>query len=142
MLKEIEIEKLFAELSLPEAGRKLIRFARMHGPVKEANSRLGNCIVWHYSKKMGYKHLELESRTVEGAAATTYEDEYACLEFWPQQRMQAEELIDQLQTKGITLTKRNFLAACEHSLYPNNRFRIILDAALADRGLPILGKIH
>lgn len=84
MLKEIEIEKLFAELSLPEAGRKLIRFARMHGPVKEANSRLGNCIVWHYSKKMGYKHLELESRTVEGAAATTYEDEYACLEFWPQ----------------------------------------------------------
>lgn len=57
-------------------------------------------------------------------------------------KIQAEELIDQLQVKGITLTKRNFLAACEHSLYPNNRFRIILDSVLADRGLPILGRIR
>lgn len=84
MLRDTDIEQLFVELSIHDEGRKLIRHARMHSPVRELNSRLGNCIVWHYSKKMGCKHLELESRTVEGATATVYEDDPACLEFWPQ----------------------------------------------------------
>src|SRR3989338_4134215 len=84
MLKDFEFERLLMELSVPDEGRQLVRYARMHSPVREANSRLGNCIVWHYSKKMGCKHLELESRNVEDAAATTYEDDIACLEFWPQ----------------------------------------------------------
>src|SRR3989338_6428769 len=58
MLKDFEFERLLMELSVPDEGRQLVRYARMHSPVREANSRLGNCIVWHYSKKMGCKHLE------------------------------------------------------------------------------------
>jgi putative transposase len=84
MFEDFEIERLFVEFGLPEEGRELVRFARKHSPVREANSNLGNCIVWHFSRKMGNRHLELESRTVEAPAATLYEDDPACLEFWPQ----------------------------------------------------------
>jgi len=84
MLKDHEIEQLFVELALPEEARQLVRFARANSPVRDANSRLGNSIVWHFSRKMGNRHLEVESRTVEGPAATTYENDPSCLEFWPQ----------------------------------------------------------
>ena len=84
MLNELEIERLFAELALPEEGRQLVRFARANSPVRKANSRLGNSIVMHFSKKMGSRHLELESRTVESPAATIYENDSSCLEYWTQ----------------------------------------------------------
>lgn len=84
MLNDQEIERLFVALSLPEDGRKLVRFARAHSPVRAATTRLGNSIHWLYSRKMGNRHLELESRTVEQPAAMLYENDPSCLEYWPQ----------------------------------------------------------
>lgn len=68
MLRDVEIEQLLVELGIPDAGRKLVRDARVNSPVRDANSNLGNSIVWQYSAKMGNRHLELESRTVEAVA--------------------------------------------------------------------------
>lgn len=84
MLRDTDVERLFVELCIPDAGRALVRDARKNSPVRDANSRLGNSIVWQFSQKMGGHHLELESRTVEAVAATTYEDDCNCLEYWPQ----------------------------------------------------------
>jgi hypothetical protein len=84
MLQDYEIEKLLVELNLPDEARRLIRFARTESPVRQVTSSCGNNIISHYSKKMGGRHLELESRTVEAPPATLYEDDRTCLEFWPQ----------------------------------------------------------
>ncbi len=84
MLQDYEIEKLLVELNLPDEARKLIRFARTESPVRQVTSSNGNSIISFFSKKMGGRHLELESRTVEAPPATLYEDDKGCLEFWPQ----------------------------------------------------------
>lgn len=84
MLIEVEVERLFAEFELPEEGRKLVRYARANSPVKKQNSYLGNIITSQFSPKMGDRHHELGSRTVESPAATSYEDDIDCFEYWPQ----------------------------------------------------------
>lgn len=84
MLTEMEVERLFAQLQLPESTRDLVRKVRADGPVREPNNRLGNSNVWFFSRKMGSKHLRLESRTVEGVAAILYENDNNILEYWPQ----------------------------------------------------------
>jgi len=84
MLSDIEIEELFARLGTPDRGCALVRAGRSGLPSREPNSRLGNCIVDHYSPKMGGNHLRLGSRTVEEAAARLYELDDEVLEFWPQ----------------------------------------------------------
>ncbi|HEY1772696.1 MAG TPA: transposase family protein [Gammaproteobacteria bacterium] len=84
MLQDHEIERLFAILQLPDAGRDLVRKARIDSPVREVNSRLGNFIVWHFSQKMGERHIKLESRSNEGQAAMLYETDPKVLDFWAQ----------------------------------------------------------
>jgi len=82
MINDIEIERLFAQLEMPEEGRKLVRFTRANDPVV-CNSRLGYSIIWQFSRKMGGKHLELPGRTVASPTAMMYENDQDCIEFWP-----------------------------------------------------------
>jgi len=84
MLSEIELERLFIELGLPEKAREIVRNARANSPVRQVKSSNNNSVISFYSRKMGNRHLQLESRTVEGPAATLYENDSACIEFWPQ----------------------------------------------------------
>lgn len=84
MLEPFQIEQLFAELHLSDAACSLIRGARSCAPVRDIGSQLGNVNVWQFSKKMGGRHLKLESRTVEAAAATLYEFDSCVLEYWAQ----------------------------------------------------------
>lgn len=84
MLQNIEFEQLLVELGIKEEGRQMLRAARKDGPVRKVMSNMGNSTVYHYSRKMGGIHLEMESRTVEGAAAWLYENDSTIIEIWPQ----------------------------------------------------------
>ena len=84
MLNDIELERLFIELDLSDKAREIVRKARISSPVRQVKSSIGNSVISFFSRKMGNRHLQLESRTVEAPAATIYEDDPACIEFWPQ----------------------------------------------------------
>lgn len=84
MLSDAELEQLFANLSLPNSTRTIVRRIRSESPVREPQARLGNVNVWFFSPKMGGIHLKLESRTVEAVVAAYYEHENSVLEYWPQ----------------------------------------------------------
>lgn len=83
MINDIDIEKMFFECSLSNEARDLVRNARKQSLIKDIDQRFGNCIVMHFSQKMGNQHMKIKSRTVEGPAATIYESDSNCLEFWP-----------------------------------------------------------
>ena len=108
MLDDYQIEKLFTVLSLPEEARQLVRSARKDSPVLQANSNLGNSITQFLSNKMGGKHLELWSRTVAVPAATLYENDTACLEFWPKPFKISLDITD---PDGRLLTRNNHVPA-------------------------------
>ena len=84
MLSDLEVEQLFCDLGLTEEGRQLVRDVRENSPAREVGSNLGNSCVDHYSRKMGNRHLRVESRTVESIAAVLHEDDEEVLEYWPQ----------------------------------------------------------
>jgi putative transposase len=84
MLLDTELEKLFIEFGLPEKAREIVRNARTNSPVRQVKSSGNNSVISFFSRKMGNRHLQLESRTVEAPAATLYENDFACYEFWPQ----------------------------------------------------------
>lgn len=84
VLQNLEFEQLLVEFGIKEEGRQMLRPARKDGPVRKVMSNMGNSTVYHYSRKMGGVHLEMESRTVEGAAVWLYETDPTILEIWPQ----------------------------------------------------------
>src|SRR5262245_9769863 len=83
MLSDIELEKLFAQLKTPEAGRQLIRRLRADGPVRDVQGRMDAVRTRFISKKMG-RALYAESRTVELPAIVLREHDKQTLELWPQ----------------------------------------------------------
>ncbi|MDY0884000.1 hypothetical protein ACFPL7_13960 [Dongia soli] len=104
MLDDQAVERLMADLELPDRGRELVRHARSKSPVRQVRSTLSNSVISQYSQKMGGRHLELESRTVESAAATIYETDAACLEYWPQP-FQAELILCDTDGRRIGRTR-------------------------------------
>lgn len=110
MLEDADLERLFVDLSLPEAGREFVRAARRNSPIRSPTSNGGNVLVYHYSPKMDESHLKLESHTVEGEAAMLHEDDPEDLEFWPQPCRIDLQLKDaDGQNKGRQIHKPDFL---------------------------------
>ena len=61
MLKDFEIEKLFVELSIPDEGRKLIRFARMNDTAaiaRKMNITKGEAGRMRWECRKGYVWLD------------------------------------------------------------------------------------
>lgn len=117
MLTDLQLERLFVELNLPDSARKLIRDVRKNSPVRKPNSYLGNVPGALKSKKME-RHLKLESRTVETAAASLYEDDLEVLEYWPQPcKVELDILNDEGKRTGRVPYAPDFLVVCGNRIY-------------------------
>jgi putative transposase len=83
MLTDIQVERLFSEWRIPEAGRDFVREIRTTGPVRDLQSRMDTVRTRFISKKME-RALYAESRTVELPAIVLRENDKKTLEIWPQ----------------------------------------------------------
>ena len=106
---EIHVEQLMAEMSMPEAGRRLVRSALAGEPVRSPQGRRGNVVTRFFSKKMG-RMLKLESRRGETAQAVLLEDDDDVLAYFPQP-LTADVLIQDKEgtTRGRTSYTPDFL---------------------------------
>ncbi|MBM5571093.1 MULTISPECIES: Mu transposase C-terminal domain-containing protein [Deefgea] len=83
MLNKEQITNLLDNLSIPQAGRKLILQARISAPVRQVNSRGSNVITLLNSRKMDCE-IRTESRHIEFAAAVSYEYDPSVVEYYAQ----------------------------------------------------------
>jgi len=105
MIDETQVEQLLIEHGSSEEAKKMIRLARSGNPIS-CDNRLGTSIISFFSRKMGSKHLELQSRTVAAPAATMYEYDAACLEYWPRPFYIDLTIIDE---KGNSISRQRYI---------------------------------
>lgn len=83
MLPSVELDRLFAELKLPQRGRQLVRDVVSGDPVRPLQSRMDTVRTRFLSEKMG-RAVYAESRTVELAAFVWYEHDRSVAAYYPQ----------------------------------------------------------
>lgn len=93
MLEKHELEAIFDRLGTPQAGRELVRKARIMGPSREVKSRGGNVITLISSRKMQHE-IRTESRHIEYAAAIMKEFDSNVLEYYAQPSLLKLDLFD------------------------------------------------